>query len=158
MIDNDMTAIDIVIHPTAYCDWPVISKWNDFMDTEHGIIFDFFQHCIDHGLILNQFSLMVDGIQDVWRYYSLDMINAKIFVEQFKNTLLNFSNEKFSMQGLWNHFEFDVKISLRQVDLDNEKNVALLVNADTGELWATMWPLTGGLSQYHVLETFLETG
>lgn len=115
-------------------------------------MFDFFQECIDQNLIVNKFSLTVDGVRDLYRYYSPDQTQAEIFQEKFKNMPLNFSKEKFSMKEFWNRYEFEIDISLKEIDFDNEKELFDLINKDTGEMWATTFPLGGPLDNYYKLE------
>lgn len=153
-----MIAVNVYCVPTKNCDYPAVLKWTEFIGIEYPVMFDFFQDCIDQNLILNKFTLIVDGVRDNWRYYATDVANAEVFREKFENMPLNFSKEKFSMQQFWNRHEFDIKIDLTQVDLDHEKNLAELTNKDTGEIWATTFPLNGSLANYYILEKDLQAG
>ena len=115
-------------------------------------MFDFFQNCIDQNLIVNKFSLHVDGVRDLYRYYSTGQTQAKIFQEKFEHMPLNFSKEKFSMKDFWTRHEFDIDISLQEIDFDNEQELYELINKDTGEMWATTFPLGGPFDNYFKLE------
>jgi len=153
-----MIAINIYCVPTKNCDYPVILKWTDFVGKEYPVMFEFFQDCIDQNLILNKFTLIVDGIRDNWRYYATDVANAEVFQQRFESMPLNFSKEKFSMQQFWNLHEFDISIDLSKVDLDAEKNLVELVNKHNGEMWSMTFPLIGPLDNYHKLEKDLQAG
>lgn len=153
-----MIAVNVYCVPTNNCDYPAVLEWTNFINTEYLVMFDFFQDCINQNLILNTFSLSVDGVQDSYRYYATDRTNAELFREKFENMPLNFSKEKFSMQQFWNRHEFAIKIDLTPVDFDHEKNLAELINKDTGEIWATTFPLNGPLADYQKLEKDLQAG
>ena len=148
-----MIAIEIHHRPNKNCDFFAVSGWTEFICTEYPAMFDFFQECIDQHLILNTFSLTVDSTVDVFKYYSTDTEKAQIFQERFENHHLNFSKEKFSMKEFWNRYQFDIEIKLNPVDFDNQQDLFDLVNKDTGELWATTYPMGGGpFDTYFALE------
>jgi hypothetical protein len=153
-----MIAVNVYCVPTKNCDYPVILKWTNFLDIEHPVMFDFFQDCVDQNLILNKFTLIVDGVRDTWRYYATDVAKAEVFQQKFQSMPLNFSKEKFSMQQFWNRHEFDISIDLSLVDLDAEKNVVPLVSKDPKEMWSMTFPLIGPLDHYDKLEKDLQAG
>jgi hypothetical protein len=147
-----LICVEVYCRPTKKCDFVAVRSWTEFICAEYPAMFDFFQECIDQNLIVNKFSLTVDGVRDLYRYYSPDQTQAEIFQEKFKNMPLNFSKEKFSMKEFWNRYEFEIDISLKEIDFDNEKELFDLINKDTGEMWATTFPLGGPLDNYYKLE------
>jgi len=147
-----VTAVEVYCWPTDQCDFVAVQKWTEFICVEYPAMFDFFQDCIDQNIVLNKFNLIVDGTVDLWRYYCINQTQAEIFQEKFENMPLNFSLEKFSMKEFWNRHKFEIDISLREIDFDNEKELYDLINKDTGEMWATTFPLGGPLDNYFQLE------
>ena len=115
-------------------------------------MFDFLQGILDQKIIINKFSLTVDGTTDLTRYYAESQEQAEIFRDIFKNVPLNFSKEKLTMEECWIRDGFEIDILLKEIDFDNEKELFDLVNKDTGEMWATTYPLHGPLSDYFQLE------
>ena len=152
-----MIAVEIYCKPTKKCDFVAIQNWTEFICAEYLAMFDFLQDCIDQNLIVNKFSLTVNGVTDLWKYYSPDLTSAEIFQEKFNNMPLNFSKEKFSMKEFWNQHEFEIDILLKEINFNNEKELFDLINKDTGEIWATTFPLSGPFDQYHVLEKHFRT-
>ena len=149
---NILIAVEVYCKPTEKCDFVSIQSWTEFICAEYPAMFDFFQDCINQNLIVNKIALTVDGVTDLWKYYSPDQKQAKIFLEKFKNMPLNFSKEKFSMKEFWNRYEFEIDTSLSEINFDNEKDLFELINTDTGEMWATTFPVYGPLVDYYQLE------
>ncbi len=156
-MNRTLIAVEVYCKPTKKCGWVAIVGWSDFICAEYSAMFDFFQECIDQNLIVNKMSLTVDGVTDLWKYYSPDQKQAEIFLEKFKNMPLNFSKEKFSMKEFWNRYEFEIDTSLKEINFDNEKDLFDLINNDTGEMWATTFPLSGPFNDYFSLEKHFQT-
>jgi hypothetical protein len=155
-MDISLIAVEIYCKPTKKCDFVVVQSWTEFINAEYPVMFDFFQECIDQNLIVNKLALNVDGVTDLWKYYSSNQAQAEIFLEKFKNMPLNFSKEKFSMKEFWNRYEFEIDISLSEVNFNIEKELFDLINTDTGEMWSTTFPLNGPLADYYNLEKQLQ--
>lgn len=136
-----MTAIDIVMTPTANNNHVSIASWIACINVDHPVIFDFFQSCVHQNLILNKFCIDADGVNDTTTYYSDSIENAKLFQEQFENQQLNFSINPMSIKQFWNQFQFDIDIFQRSVDFDTVSNLFELVDKSTGEIWNTKFPL-----------------
>ena len=136
-----MTAIDIAMTPTVNNNHIVIDSWVACINSDHTVIFNFFQDCIDQQLILNKINLEVDGVSDTTTYYSANVENAKLFQEKFENQQLAFSIKQMSMKQFWNQFQFDIEIGQRSIDFDTVCDLFELVNKDTGEIWNTKFPL-----------------
>ena len=136
-----MIAIDIVMTPAANNNHVSIANWTACINSDHSVIFDFFQSCIDQNLILNKFNMDADGVNDTTTYYSASVENARLFQEQFENQQLAFSVNQMSMKQFWNQFQFDIEIFQRSVDFDAVSDFFELVNKDTGEIWTTKFPL-----------------
>ena len=147
-----MTAIDIVMTPTASNNYVSIEGWIACMHSDHLVIFDFFQNCIDQNLIINKINIDVDGISDTTIYYSSGIENAKLFQEQFENQQLNFSIKPMSMKQFWNQFQFDIDIFQRSIDFNTVSNLFELVNKDTGEIWNTKFPLGNPFDEHGNLQ------
>jgi len=137
-----MIAIDIVMTPTVSNNHVSISSWLACIHSDHPVIFNFFENCIDQQLILDKINMEVDGVSDTTTYYSTSVKNAKLFQEQFENQLLNFSIKQMSMKQFWNQFQFDIDIFQRSIDFNAVSNLFELVNKDTREIWNTKFPLT----------------
>jgi hypothetical protein len=135
-----MTAIDVIMTPTADNNHVSIANWVDCINFEYLKIFNFFQHCIDQNLILNKFDIVANGVSDITSYYAVDLEKAEIFQECFENQPLNFSTKQMSMKQFWNKFEFDIDIKLKKINID-DFNLLELVSKDTGEIWTTKFPL-----------------
>lgn len=137
-----MIAIDIVMTPAANNNHVSIANWTACINSDHSVIFDFFQSCVDQNLILNKFNMDGNGVNDTTTYYSISVENARLFQEQFENQQLTFSVNQMSMKQFWNQFQFDIEIFQRSVDFDTVSNLFELVNKQTGEIWTTKFPLT----------------
>jgi len=153
-----MIAIDTFMQPMPGFEDEAEENFIEFCSTTHPDIFEFFLDCVDQNLILNKFTLIVDGVRDNWRYYATDVAKAEVFQQKFQSMPLNFSKEKFSMQQFWNRHEFDISIDLSLVDLATEKHVVPLVSNDPKEMWSMTFPLIGPLDHYTELEKDLQAG
>jgi hypothetical protein len=80
-----MTAIDVVMTPAGNNNHVSIANWTECINSDHSVIFDFFQSCIDQDLILNKFNMDGNGVDDRTTYYSASTENARLFQEQFEN-------------------------------------------------------------------------
>ena len=92
-------------------------------------------------LVLNQFTIVADGISDKTTYYAVDVKKAETFQELFATQALNFSFKTMSMKQFWNEFKFDIDFKLKVIDFDTVPELLDLVNKDTGEIWNTKFPL-----------------
>ena len=137
-----MIAIDVIMTPAANNNHVSIANWTVCINSNHSVIFDFFQSCVDQNLILNKFGMDGDGVYDRTTYYSASVEDAQVFQEQFENQQLTFSVNQMSMKQFWNQFQFDIEIFQRSVDFDTVSNLFELVNKQTGEIWTTKFPLT----------------
>ena len=136
-----MIAIDIVMTPAVNNNHVSIANWTACINSDHPVIFDFFQSCVDQNLILNKFYMEGDGLNDTTTYYSASTENARLFQKQFENQQLAFSVHQMSMKQFWYQFQFDIEIFQRSVDIDTMSNSFELVNKDTREIWTTKFPL-----------------
>lgn len=137
-----MIAVDIIMTLADNNNHVSIANWTACINSDHPVIFNFFQSCIDQNLILNKFNMGGDGVNDTTTYYSASTENAQLFQEQFENQLLAFSVNQMSMKQFWNQFQFNIEIFQRSVDFDTVSDLFELVNKDTGEIWTTKFPLT----------------
>jgi hypothetical protein len=136
-----MQAIEVAMSPTADNNYISIADWITCINSDHQMIFDFFQNCITQNLILNQFTIVADGISDKTTYYAVDVEKAETFQELFETQALNFSFKTMSMKQFWNAFKFDIDFKLEEIDFDAVPELLDLVNKDTGEIWTTKFPL-----------------
>ena len=128
--------------PTVDNNHVSIADWIACINSDHLKIFNFFQDCIDQGLILNKFTIVADGINDITTYYAVDIDNAKLFQTRFETQNLDFSTQSMSMKQFWNKFKFDIDIDINKIEFDTVSNLLDLVNTTTGEIWNTKFPLT----------------
>jgi hypothetical protein len=147
-----MTAIDIVMTPTSGNNYVSIDSWIACIHSDHPVVFDFFQNCIDQNLILNKITMDVDGVSDTTTYYSTGPDSARLFQEQFENQQLNFSIKQMSMKQFWNQFQFDIEIFQRPIDFNTVPDLFELVNLDTGEIWSTKFPLINPFDEHGNLQ------
>ena len=60
-----MQSILVRMTPTVDNNHVSIADWIACINSDHSKIFNFFQDCIDQGLILNKFTIVADGINDI---------------------------------------------------------------------------------------------
>jgi hypothetical protein len=147
-----MIATNIVMTPTVDNNHVSINSWISSIHSDHPVIFDFFQNCIDQNLILNKINMDVDGVSDTTTYYSSNIKNARLFQEQFENQQLNFSIKPMSMKQFWNQFQFDIDIFQQSIDFNTVSGSFELVNLDTREIWSTKFPLTNPFDEHGNLQ------
>lgn len=137
-----MQSISVCMTPTADNNHVSIADWITCINSNHLEIFNFFQDCIDQGLILNKFTIDADGANDITTYYAIDVDSAKLFQNRFETQTLNFSTQSMSMKEFWNKFKFDIDISVNKIDFEPLSDLLVLVDNTTGEIWNTKFPLT----------------
>ena len=136
-----MTTVEIGMTATVNNNHNSIANWLSCINSDHELIFDFFDECVSQKLIINKISIEVDGDTDLTKYYATDYEKAQRFKQAFENHQLNFSVGQLSMKQFWNKFDFDIDFRLEEIDFDTVSNLFELVNKSTGEIWTTKFPL-----------------
>ena len=73
--------------------------------------------------------------QYIVRYYAVDLLKAKLFIQKIEDMSANFSLKKF-----WHQNKFDFPVEYSTVDFVTEFTTCEWVNTPCAKLWGTSWP------------------
>jgi hypothetical protein len=113
------------------------------VDVHYVKLIEFFNSCVDDGLLLNTVKFDVatyqEGEPHITRYYAINTVKATEFQERFVSVTAPFSIKQF-----WTANGFEITtVTQTQIIFENEPTDDLydLVNVNTNLLWGEIYPV-----------------